>query len=92
MDIDARQVLHNWEEIKKLEKSSPSATRRTRTRRTSGRHSALDACALEAAKLGSKAAKSGFDWPDVSGLIGKLREETAELEAEHAVAPSKIRS
>ena len=36
----------------------------------------------EAAKLGSKAAKAGFDWPDVSGLIDKLREETAELEAE----------
>jgi nucleoside triphosphate diphosphatase len=36
----------------------------------------------EAAKIGSKAAKSGFDWPDVSGLIDKLREETAELEAE----------
>ena len=36
----------------------------------------------EAAKLGSKAAKSGFDWPHLSGLIDKLREETAELEAE----------
>ena len=36
----------------------------------------------EAAKLGSNAAKSGFDWPDVSGLMGKLREETAEIEAE----------
>jgi XTP/dITP diphosphohydrolase/ATP diphosphatase len=36
----------------------------------------------EAAKIGSKAAKAGFDWPDSSGLLDKLREETAELEAE----------
>ncbi|SFS21666.1 XTP/dITP diphosphohydrolase/ATP diphosphatase [Granulicella pectinivorans] len=36
----------------------------------------------EARKLGAKAAKVGFDWPDVSGLVEKLREETAELEVE----------
>ena len=45
-NIDARQVLHNWEEIKKLEQIRPSATRWTRTRRTSRHHSALHACAL----------------------------------------------
>jgi XTP/dITP diphosphohydrolase/ATP diphosphatase len=37
---------------------------------------------LEAAKLGAKAAKVGFDWPDADGLIAKLAEETAELETE----------
>ena len=36
----------------------------------------------EAAKLGSKAAKSGFDWPHWRDLLPKLAEETAELEAE----------
>ena len=81
-NIDARQVLHNWEEIKKLEQSArlapdgPAPEGRLATVPRS-----MPALS-EAAKLGSKAAKSGFDWPDVSGLMDKLREETAELEAE----------
>ena len=37
---------------------------------------------MEARKLGSKAAKVGFDWPDVEGLFEKLQEEIAELKAE----------
>jgi XTP/dITP diphosphohydrolase/ATP diphosphatase len=41
---------------------------------------------LEAAKLGSKAAKVGFDWPNSDGsateLFEKLEEEIAELKAE----------
>ena len=38
----------------------------------------------EAAKLGAKAQKSGFDWPNWRDLLPKLAEETAELEAEAA--------
>ena len=38
----------------------------------------------EAAKLGAKAQKSGFDWPSWRDLLPKLAEETAELEAEAA--------
>jgi nucleoside triphosphate diphosphatase len=80
--IDAGQVLRNWEEIKQAEKS------RSRTNAEADSGGRLDGIprsmpALhEASKLGSKAAKAGFDWPDVSGLIDKLREETAELEQE----------
>ena len=39
---------------------------------------------LEASKLGSRAAKVGFDWPDATGLFDKLQEEIAELRAELA--------
>jgi nucleoside triphosphate diphosphatase len=74
--IDARQVLSNWDEIKKLEKAE--RTGEGRLDEVSRSMPALS----EAAKLGSKAAKAGFDWPEVSGLFDKLREETAELEAE----------
>ena len=48
--------------------------------------SALDAiprsmpATMEARKLGSKAAKAGFDWPDVEGLFEKLQEEIARIE------------
>ena len=38
----------------------------------------------EAAKLGAKAQKSGFDWPSWRELLPKIAEETAELEAEAA--------
>jgi MazG family protein len=34
---------------------------------------------VEAEKISSKAAAIGFDWPDVTGAIDKIREETAEL-------------
>jgi ATP diphosphatase len=37
---------------------------------------------LEAFKLGQRAAKVGFDWPDVNGLFDKLAEESAELRGE----------
>jgi XTP/dITP diphosphohydrolase/ATP diphosphatase len=37
---------------------------------------------MEARKLGSKAAKVGFDWPDAEGIFEKLQEEIAELKAE----------
>ena len=34
---------------------------------------------LEAAKLSSRTAQVGFDWPNVEGLFDKLQEETNEL-------------
>ena len=71
---DSAQVLRNWEAIKKAEKSDRP-----------GFASALDSAPrslpalLEARKLGSRAQKSGFDWPDLEGLFDKLSEETFEL-------------
>jgi len=74
-------VLRNWEQIKVEEKKTkPAAT------------SLLDdiphsmPATLEASKLGSRAAKVGFDWPSADGLFDKLAEETAELHAEIARA------
>jgi MazG family protein len=77
-------VLRNWEEIKSAEKAprallSPEALEPVSRLDTVQR--AMPALA-EAAKLGSKAAKAGFDWPDWRDLLPKLAEETAELEAE----------
>jgi MazG family protein len=36
---------------------------------------------LRALRTGEKAAAVGFDWPEVSGVLDKVREELAELEA-----------
>ena len=78
----AAAVLRNWEEIKSAEKASRSADQPTQSRLDSVQR-ALPALA-EAARLGAKAAKSGFDWPHWRDLLPKLAEETAELEAEAA--------
>lgn len=65
-------VLHNWEQIKRAEYDH--------------RKSALDGvpkslpALMRAHKLSKKAAKTGFDWPDVHAVIDKLKEETRELE------------
>jgi len=85
--IDARQVLRNWEQIKQLEKNAQVNDEETKGRLDAVPR-ALPALA-EATKLGSKAAKAGFDWPDERGLFDKLQEEIGELEAELAVAGQK---
>jgi nucleoside triphosphate diphosphatase len=73
--IDSAQVLRNWDEIKLAEKSGAKGTSESRLDDIPRTMPAL----LEATKLGSRAAKSGFDWPDVEGLFEKLDEEIAEL-------------
>jgi nucleoside triphosphate diphosphatase len=83
---DASTVLHNWEKIKRKEKEGKKE--KSDAASTTGQDSLLGdiprtmPAMLEAGKLGSRAAKVGFDWPDIEGLFEKLREETAELTAE----------
>jgi MazG family protein len=83
VDGSAAKVLRNWEEIKAAE-ALHAADLRTSSRLDSVQR-AMPALA-EAAKIGAKAAKSGFDWPHWRDLLPKLAEETAELEAEAAAA------
>jgi XTP/dITP diphosphohydrolase/ATP diphosphatase len=79
---DSADVLRNWEQIKRSEKKTSA----------NPQSSILDEiprgmpAVLEAAKLGSRAAKVGFDWPNSDGLFDKLQEEIGELKAE--LAPS----
>ncbi|HMQ20859.1 MAG TPA: nucleoside triphosphate pyrophosphohydrolase [Planctomycetota bacterium] len=42
---------------------------------------------LRALRVGEKAARVGFDWPDVDGPVAKVDEEWAELRAELAATP-----
>jgi XTP/dITP diphosphohydrolase/ATP diphosphatase len=74
-------VLRNWEQIKAAEKGSKPLATDVAVSRLDSVQRAMPALA-EAAKLGSKAAKSGFDWADWRDLLPKLAEETAELESE----------
>jgi MazG family protein len=78
----AAGVLRNWDEIKAAEKGSGSGAEAVLPgSRLDSVQRAMPALA-EASKLGSKAAKAGFDWPDWRDLLPKIAEETAELEAE----------
>jgi XTP/dITP diphosphohydrolase/ATP diphosphatase len=87
---DANAVLRNWQEIKAREKRDAREEKRDAASSEASHPpaSGLDdisrtmPAALEAAKLGSRAAKVGFDWPDSAGLFAKLDEEIAELRAE----------
>jgi XTP/dITP diphosphohydrolase/ATP diphosphatase len=80
---DSDAVLRNWEQIKREEKAG------TRAIDVAGA-SALDdiprtmPSLLEAGKIGSRAAKVGFDWPNPEGIFDKLAEEVEELKAELA--------
>jgi len=81
---DANAVLRNWELIKREEKKSAAKP----SPESLLDESLLDdvprsmPAILEASKLGSKAAKVGFDWPNADGLFEKLDEEIAELKSE----------
>ncbi len=81
---DADAVLRNWEEIKRQEKREAGF----------GDAGLLDdvprsmPAVMEAAKLGSRAAKVGFDWPDGRGLLEKMTEELHEVRAE-MLAPTQ---
>jgi tetrapyrrole methylase family protein / MazG family protein len=67
---DADTVVANWDAIKHAEK---------------GRTSVFDGVAMSQPSLSyayhvqRKAAKVGFDWPDVGGALPKVAEEAAEL-------------
>jgi tetrapyrrole methylase family protein / MazG family protein len=74
---DAEGVLVNWERLKAEE----------RVENGKAESSALDGVALalpalsQAMEYLKRAARLGFDWPDVQGAIGKLEEELAEVYA-----------
>ena len=77
----SEDVLKNWEDIKANEKGVPS------TSLPDSRKSLLDGIpsklpALhEAYQMTAKAARVGFDWPDLDSILAKLNEESAELTA-----------
>jgi MazG family protein len=80
---DSQVVLRNWQAIKQMEKGAQDGER------PSGYLAGVlrtQPALSEAARLGSAAARAGFDWPDARGLFDKVREEAAEIEAELALS------
>ncbi len=81
---DSDAVLRNWEQIKREEKRSAGGSGESLLAEVPRGMPAMP----EASKLGSKAAKVGFDWRNADGLMDKLREEMAELEVEIGLGAS----
>ena len=71
---DSAAVLQRWEEIKRAEKGEAAASA------LDGLPGGLPAL-LHAQKTQKKAARVGFDWPDVEPVFAKLHEEISELRA-----------
>jgi len=72
-DKSAEQQTADWEAIKAAERANQA------------QQGALDGVAanlpalLRASKLQKRAARVGFDWPDISGVLDKITEEANEL-------------
>jgi MazG family protein len=68
---DSEAVLRQWEQIKRSEKGGASGV----LDNVAGALPAL----LKAQTVQKKAARVGFDWPDVEPVFGKFAEEVAEV-------------
>jgi tetrapyrrole methylase family protein/MazG family protein len=86
------QVLKNWEHLKAEERRLDRASKGLPPSDTSEKANAslLDGiprtlpAVMEAYQLTRRAARVGFDWQAIGGVLEKLREEIAELEKEIA--------
>lgn len=76
-DVQTQHVNSRWESLKADERAERSQQ---------STPSVLDdvprtlPALSRAAKLSKRAARVGFDWPDASGVLDKIREELAEVE------------
>lgn len=83
---DAETQTRAWEAHKAAERA---ARGRDRTGVLDGVPVALPAL-VRAQKLGRRAAGTGFDWPDADGVLEKLAEELAELDAARAGKQAQV--
>lgn len=88
---DAAEVLKNWEQLKKEERRAAGQKNSDASKQAGQSGSLLDGvsralpAALEGFQLTRRAARIGFDWEKVEGVIDKMNEEAGELrQALHA--------
>ena len=71
----AEDVKQHWDEIKRQERRAQATEKLSVLEDVPRSLPAL----VEAEKISKKAADTGFEWPDISGVVEKLQEEAAEL-------------
>ncbi|MDE2030048.1 MAG: nucleoside triphosphate pyrophosphohydrolase [Alphaproteobacteria bacterium] len=74
-------VLANWESDKEAKRKAKAAEEGRETGTLDGVSAALPAT-QRAVKLQKRAARVGFDWPDLEPVFAKIREEIGELQHE----------
>ena len=80
-NISSDQVSINWDLIKLAEKKLSADKPQDESLKGSFDGLPRSLPALQrSTKLQEQAAKVGFDWPEISGVISKLKEEIVELE------------
>jgi tetrapyrrole methylase family protein/MazG family protein len=72
---DAQSVLQNWERLKEAERAQAG---KTEASMFDGVAKALPALS-QAEEIQRRAARVGFDWPEIQGVIDKVDEEMAEV-------------
>ena len=85
------EVIKNWERIKSEERRDKGEKPRSAIGGVPVNLPAL----VRAERMTEKAGAVGFDWPDLAGVLAKMREELAELEeaialADHAAIESEL--
>lgn len=75
---DADEVLRNWDQIKQAEKGAPAEERPSILGGVPKSMPSL----LRALQISKRAARAGFEWPNIESVFDKLHEEEAELLAE----------
>ncbi len=89
-NLDAEFQRQSWEQLK-------AAERDTRAQADNKTASALDGVAdalpalMRAEKLQKRAARVGFDWPDVAPVYDKIFEEIEEIQSALAKKASKLK-
>jgi tetrapyrrole methylase family protein/MazG family protein len=73
---ESNEVILNWERLKQQEKGEQDAPQSLLENL-----SPVLPALLRAQKIQQRVKKVGFDWPDISGVVDKVAEELAELEA-----------
>ncbi|OGH01876.1 MAG: nucleoside triphosphate pyrophosphohydrolase [Candidatus Lambdaproteobacteria bacterium RIFOXYD1_FULL_56_27] len=72
-DQNQDQLTRQWDQIKAQEKQTPKLFADIPKAKPA---------LLRAKKIGERAAKLGFDWPNTDGVLDKIKEELAEVEVE----------
>jgi ATP diphosphatase len=78
--------IENWELVKAAERAEKAARNHGKTSNDDAENSSVLAdiphalpALMRAQKLGKRASATGFDWPDISGVVEKIEEELDEV-------------
>lgn len=85
---DGEAVMDVWDDVKRAEREAAAQGDEAPRGLLDSVPASLPAL-MQAQKISKRAAKAGFEWPDLAGVWGKVSEERAEFEAEEPGSPER---